>query len=159
LQEGVAILADDVKIRRARTDDVSAILALEALFPSDRLSARSVRQLLRSHSAVVLVAELDHKPVGNLILLIPRRWRAARIYSIVVAPEARGHGLARALVGAAEACAREAGKHLIKLEVRADNGAARALYTTLGYRCIAPKPSYYDDGADGECWAKSLQSV
>lgn len=144
-------------IRLARTDDAPAILALEAQFPGDRLSPQSVRRLLRSASARVWVAEHGGEVLGNLVLLVPQRTRHARIYSVVVAPQARGRGLAAALLAAAETEARALGRLRMTLEVRADNEAARALYTRCGYRCVARRPGYYDDGADGEAWHKSLQ--
>jgi [ribosomal protein S18]-alanine N-acetyltransferase len=84
----------DLRIRPARPDDAGAILQLETLFPGDRMSARTVRRFLTVPSAHVWVAEQAGVVVGNLIWLSRRGSRAARIYSLVVAPAARGFGLA-----------------------------------------------------------------
>jgi ribosomal protein S18 acetylase RimI-like enzyme len=136
-------------VRPARHADDAAILTLEELFPSDRMSLRSVRHFLKSPSARTWVAELDGAVVGNLILLTRRNSCVARIYSVVVAPQARGRRFAERLVRAAEAEAQRLGLQQIKLEVRADNAAARGLYAKLGFVEARALPGYYEDGADG----------
>lgn len=50
-----------------------------------------------------------------------------------VAPWARGHGLARALISEAERYAKEAGLSLLRLSVRSNLAAAIALYESFGY--------------------------
>lgn len=132
------------------------MLALEAQFPGDRMSARAVRDILRSASARVFVAERDGVFLGNLILLLPRRQRSARIYSVVVAPQARGQRIGEQLVLCAEKAARSEGRQFMKLEVRNDNVAAQALYRRLGYSADKALPQYYDDGADGVRLRKAL---
>ena len=144
-------------IRPGQPSDAAAILALEALFPGDRMSARSVRRFLRVPTAQVLVAEGDDGSVlGNLIWLRRRGSRRARIYSVVVAPQARGLGLGRRLVETMQRQALAAGCDTATLEVRADNAAARALYAALGYREDAALPGYYEDGGDGLRLARGL---
>lgn len=137
------------RVRPGHHRDDAAILTLEELFPGDRMSMRSVRHFLKSPSARTWVAELEGAVVGNLILLTRRNSRVARIYSVVVAPPARGRRFAERLIRAAEAEARALGLKQIKLEVRADNAAARALYAKLGYVEDEVLPGYYEDGADG----------
>lgn len=143
-------------IRKARIDDAAAILRLEDQFPTDRMSLRSVRRFLRVPSAQVWVAEREGAVVGALIWLSRSNSRAARIYSVVIAPEARGLGLAQQLVTAMETEARAFGRETATLEVRADNAAARALYAKLGYELRAELPGYYEDGADGLRLEKKL---
>ncbi|MBL6749813.1 MAG: GNAT family N-acetyltransferase [Nevskia sp.] len=144
------------RVRRAVHADDGAILTLEELFPGDRISMRSLRAFLKSGHAPVWVAELDGAVVGSLIMLTRRDSRAARIYSVVVAPQARGRRLGERLVRAAEAQARRMGLAAMSLEVRADNAAARALYAKLGYRPVRELPGYYEDGADGLRLRKAL---
>jgi ribosomal protein S18 acetylase RimI-like enzyme len=81
------------------------------------------------------------------VLLTRRNSRVARIYSVVVHPQARGAGLGRALVLGAESAARRRGCDTVSLEVRENGRAARALYRKLGYRERARLPAYYEDGA------------
>ncbi|MGH8446974.1 MAG: GNAT family N-acetyltransferase, partial [Solimonas sp.] len=104
------------------------------------------------------VAEFDEPRavIGALITLTRANSTVARIYSVVVAPSARGLGLGRRLVGQAERGARRHGCTTISLEVRADNRAARALYAGLGYAEQARLPRYYDDGGDGLRLRKAL---
>lgn len=148
-----------MRIRRARVPDLSAIVAQEALFPSDRMSRASARRFLASPRASVLIAESpDQNVLGNLILLKRADSRKARIYSVVVAPEARGRGIGAQLVAAAERVARSSGREAISLEVRADNAAARAMYEKLGYVVERELPDYYDDGAEGLRLIKRLRS-
>jgi len=142
-------MAGAARLRRARPDDAAALLALEQHFPGDRMSARAVRHLLRSPSAALWVAERGGAVLGALVLLTRRNSRIARIYSVVVSPAARGEGLGRRLVGAAERHAAAMRKIRMALEVRADNRAARDLYRGLGYQEIAALPAYYEDGAAG----------
>ncbi len=136
-------------VRAARPSDGSAILTLEELFPSDRMSMRSVRRFLHAANARTWIAELDGAVVGNLILLMRKGSQVARIYSVVVAPQARGRRFGERLVQAAEAEAAHLSLQAISLEVRADNHAARALYAKLGYSEAASLPGYYEDGGDG----------
>lgn len=137
------------RIRPARREDVDALLALEALFPSDRLSRRSLRGFIDNPRAVFLVVEIAGRVAGNLLLLTRRGSLAARIYSVVVDPAARGLGFGERLVRAAEDAARARGCSAVRLEVRADNAAARKLYRRLGYAIERALPGYYDDGATG----------
>ena len=137
------------RIRPATRADLDGLLALENLFPSDRLSRAAWRRFLRVDTARVWVAVQGAEVVGNLILLLRQGADSGRIYSVVVAPAARGQGLGDRLVATAERAARAAGRHRLRLEVRQDNAAARALYARRGYREIAQMAGYYDDGADG----------
>ncbi len=136
-----------MRIRAARADDAAGILALEASFPTDRMSARSVRRFIGLQA--VLVAVSGRTVVGALVLLLRRNSRWARIYSVAVDPLWRGRGIGRRLVVGAAAHARAAGCLGVGLEVRADNAAARALYAALGYHEVAHLPGYYEDGAPG----------
>ena len=122
---------------------------MEAHFPSDRMSARSVRNFLRAPTAHVWVLEAAGELVGSLVLLTRKRMQSARIYSVIVLPRMRGQGLAAKLVAAAESHTRKLGLDAVTLEVREDNSAARALYRKLGYVEERPLPAFYDDGSDG----------
>lgn len=145
-----------VHIRRAHSEDATAIDALEAHFTSDRIPPRSVRRFLRVPTAHSWVAERDGAVVGYLIWLSRANARRGRIYTIAVDPAARGLGLATRLLEAAEEQARCSGLAAMSLEVAVENGAARALYAKLGYAEIEPLPEYYEDGGDGLRLLKAL---
>ncbi|SDG50123.1 GNAT family N-acetyltransferase [Roseospirillum parvum] len=136
--------------RPARPADLAALLALEsASFAGDRLSRRALRHHLHTPRNRLLVIDRHGQPAAYALLLMPRRWRHARLYSLAVDARARGQGLGRALLAALEAEARAAGYLGVQLEVRADNAAARALYAGAGYRPLTSLPAYYADGAEG----------
>jgi len=139
----------ELHIRLADHGDLDALIGLEGLFPSDRMSRSSFRRLIAVPSARVLVAEADGAMLGNLVLLCPARWHRARIYSVIVAPSARGRGVARALVSEAERVTAGLGRRTVFLEVRIDNAPAIGLYRAMGYVECATLPGYYDDCADG----------
>jgi ribosomal-protein-alanine N-acetyltransferase len=145
------------RIRRARPSDAAHIRALEAHFPSDRMSARSIRRFLCAPSVAVLIAQIGARVVGNLVLLLRKGSRNARVYSVIVDPAARGLGVGRALVARAESVARGGGRDQVTLEVRADNAAARRLYAGMGYAEVARLRGFYEDGADGLRLAKLLK--
>lgn len=138
-----------VRIRPATRDDLAGLVALEANFPTDRLSRASMRRFLSSPSAKVWVAMQAGAVVGNLILLLRRDADFGRVYSVVVDPAARGQGLGDRLVATAEKSARALGRRRLRLEVRQDNTPARALYAKRGYEEVAALAAYYEDGADG----------
>ncbi len=75
-----------------------------------------------------------HGQVAGLALARRRSPRLARLTDLYVRPEARGHGLAEALVR--EVVARLAGEGVeaLDLEVSASNGAARSVYGRWGFR-------------------------
>lgn len=149
-------------MRVATAADAPAIHALEAIFPSDRMSLRGIRRLLRAASAAVwlIPPAPGLQPAvaarGALVMLTRRNSRCARIYSLAVHPQARGRGLAQALVGAAEREARRRGCTVMGLEVGTGNAPARSLYARLGYREQRRLPAYYEDGSDGLRLVKQL---
>lgn len=147
----------EVRVRVAKSGDAVAMLALEALFPSDRMSARSIRRFIAAPSARVFVALRGAEIIGNLVLLLRANSCTARIYSVIVSPQARGLGIGNRLVEAAERAAKREGRGAVTLEVRADNAAARALYAKRGYVEERRLPAYYDDGADGLRLARALR--
>jgi ribosomal protein S18 acetylase RimI-like enzyme len=144
-----AVTYSILDIRRACLDDARGIEALESLFTTDLISLRSIRRFLRVPTASVWVATLDGLVVGNLISLTRRGSDRARIYSVVVAPAARGQRVAERMIRAAEAEAAAAGLRRMTLEVAVDNVPAQALYAKLGYQQIAELEAYYEDGGDG----------
>jgi ribosomal-protein-alanine N-acetyltransferase len=135
--------------RAARAADLPDLLALEARFPGDRLSARQFRHHLDNPRARLRVLPGAGSLLGYHLVLTRAGSRWGRLYSLVVDPAARGRGLGRILLTDAEAQARRAGCRGLRLEVRQDNAAANALYAAAGYRRVAALPDYYEDGGDG----------
>jgi ribosomal-protein-alanine acetyltransferase len=146
-----------LRIRRAGVADLPALVALEnRVFSADRLSARQWRRHLRSDSPGMLVAERDGAVLGAAVVFFHASHRIARLYSIAVAPEARGTGIGEALLAAAERLARRRGARAMRLEVRTDNAQAQRLYERRGYRRIGIRRRYYEDGADALRYEKAI---
>lgn len=136
-----------ITIRRARPGDLTAVDAVEAAsFSADRFARRNLARLLKAPSAEVRLAEANGAPLGYVLLLFRRGAGAARLYSLATSPEARGRGVARALVRAAAQCAIERGADRLRLEVRRSNAAAIRLYEGAGFRLRKILPDYYADG-------------
>jgi ribosomal protein S18 acetylase RimI-like enzyme len=136
-------------IRPAVVEDLDALLELEnRCFDYDRLSRRSLRRFLTTDTASCLVAEQAGRAIGYALVLFHGRTALARLYSMAVAPERRGHGLGRALLRAAEAAALDGGTAVMRLEVSPDNAAAVALYRSVGYVDFGVYHAYYEDDSD-----------
>ncbi|MER7839221.1 GNAT family N-acetyltransferase [Streptomyces sp. NPDC096040] len=84
-----------------------------------------------------LVAELDRRIVGYIRLgfghKIASNAHVRQIQGLAVAEEARGHGVARALLRAVMEEARRRGARRIRLGVLAHNAPARRLYESEGF--------------------------
>lgn len=146
-------------LRPASSRDITGLLALENdVFATDRISARSFRDFLRSESAHILLAEMDGRIRGYAIVLFRRNTSVARIYSIAVSTEARGCRIGERLMLALENMARERDALFMRLEVRPDNDAALTLYRRLGYRAFGRILDYYGDHSDAIRFEKSLLS-
>ena len=148
-----------VVVRRGQPSDVDGLLALEAAFPTDRLSRASLRHLLTRAHADVWVAEAEGRAIGDAVVLYRRGYDTARLYSLVVADDHRGRGIGAALLAAAEEGASQHGSVGLRLEVRADNVAARRLYERSGYVSGGSEKGYYGDGGDALRMRKRLRGT
>lgn len=134
-------------IRPATEADIGALTALETSFPEeDRFDRRTWRRLLAGHASVLVCDTPRDGLLAAAVMLYRKGASVARLYSLTVAPEARGKGIARTLLAACEADAAERGALAVRLEVRASNSSATRLYEAGGYRVIATLESYYPDG-------------
>ena len=146
-------------IRPATAADIDALVALEASFPEvDRFDRRTWRRLLSGHASVLVSGTPKDSLLAAAVMLYRKGAGVARLYSITVAPEARGKGLARALMAACEADATGRGARAVRLEVRSTNSSAIRLYEAGGYRVIATLESYYPDGEAALRMEKSLDA-
>ncbi|MBK1701978.1 peptidase C39 family protein [Thiococcus pfennigii] len=145
------------QIRPAVVADLDALVALEqACFASDRISRRQFRYMLSRARAKTLVAEDAGQILGYVMLLFSKATAVARLYSIAVGAAARGRGVGRALVGAAEQAAWQAERPFVRLEIRVDNQASRALFEGLGYHQFGVLSDYYEDHMEAVRYEKML---
>ena len=93
------------------------------------------------------VARLDGRPVGcgGLVRLDAAEGEIKRVWT---APDARGLGVARRIVAAIEATAREAGLTSLKLDTNRALKEAHALYRQLGY----VETARYNDNPYADHW-------
>jgi len=125
--------AQGVTLRPARPGDLDTLVALEAgAFPGDRLSRRSFQRLLKRGHALFRIAEQEGRVLGYGLVLLRGQSLLARLYSLAVAEEARGQGVARLLIAALEEAARDEDRAYLRLEVRRDNEAGIELYRAAG---------------------------
>ena len=144
-------------IRPAVLADLDALECLEqAVFATDRLSRRSFRRFITRPSDALMVAEAGGRILGYVLLLFRARTALARLYSVAVDPAAARRGIGRLLLTAAEEEASGRDCVFLRLEVRADNAAAIALYAAAGYRQFGRYVGYYEDRMDALRFEKRL---
>jgi len=145
-----------IEVREARSGEraeagrVTAEAYREFVRPGDddweRYLARIADVDGRADRTTVLVAVEDGRVLGSLTLELEGRVRdeddeefrplepgEAHIRMLGVDPAARGRGVARAMMSAAERGARDAGKTILTLNTTRRMTAARAMYERLGY--------------------------
>ena len=139
----------DLHLRPATEADLDEIWAIEAaVFGRDAWSRDLMRdELTGEHRVYLALTGGDGAVVGYAGLLA--LGAEGDVQTIAVAPALRGQGQGRRLMNAIldEAAAR--GVRTVFLEVRADNPAARGLYSSLGFAEIGVRPRYYQpEGVD-----------
>lgn len=151
-------LPPQAALRRGRMTDLDPLIALErAYFTSDhQISRRGFRHFIDSPKSTLIVAELDRKLAGCVLVNYRGGSRLARLYTIAVGREFQRRGIARRLLSAAEQDAIRRGCRVMRLEVRADDTGAVTLYESSGYRRFARRPRYYDGRIDALRFDKIL---
>ena len=138
--------AERATIRMASISDLDELVRLEEAFADeDRFSKRTWRRLLDGNT-VAHVAILGGTVVGAAVLLFRAGSRIGRLYTLSVAPDLRGKGIAKQLLVAGETVAVEKGCDRLRLEARESNQHAILLYERNGYRVVARDAGYYPNG-------------
>ena len=146
-----------IALRTATIDDLDAVMALEtASFGLTAWARETMAAEMASEWGRYVVAVDEADAVVGYVGL-----RAVGvegdIQTIAVAEAARGAGLGRRLLAEAQQDARARGVQELFLEVRDDNGPARALYASEGFVEIGVRPGYYQpEGVDAIAMRKEL---
>ena len=142
-------------VRQAGPEDAALVAPLFDLYrqfyeqPSDpALALAFIRARLERQESVVFLAERDGRPVGFVQLYPVFSSTAARprrlwlLNDLYVAAEARGGGVARALMQRARRLAEETDAVGLELATAHSNHAAQRLYESLGWRRDEKFPRY-----------------
>lgn len=113
----------------------------------------TVKPAIAAGHRLLLVARQGGRLVGTVQLgtdTPPNQPHRAEVSKLLVHPDCRRRGIARALMAALEAEARIRGRTLITLDTRTGD-AAEPLYAALGYRMVGVIPGYCRDPFDPAC--------
>lgn len=134
-------------VRRAEAADLDALAALFDAYrrfyeqPADVPRARRflAERLANGESVVFVALRADGAGLAGFCQLYPTFCSVAAaptrvLYDLFVAPEARGQGVAQALMQAAEDDARRAGCVRLDLSTAHTNRRAQALYESRGWQ-------------------------
>jgi ribosomal protein S18 acetylase RimI-like enzyme len=105
---------------------------------------RAVLPALAAGERRLLAARVGGRILGTVQLAFapqPNQPHRADVTKLLVHPDSRRQGLARALMTRIEAIARESGRSLITLDTR-EGDAAEALYRSLGYVLLGIVPRF-----------------
>jgi GNAT superfamily N-acetyltransferase len=127
-------LLADIRLRAlADAPDAFSTTHAEASRQSADEWAELARRRSEGNRDVAFFAYLGDLPVGMVAGFVDDPSHAVDLISLWVAPEARRHGAARALIQAVVDWARAAGHHELQLWVTETNDGARALYEASGF--------------------------
>lgn len=133
-------------IRPLMMDDLDAVMRLEPiLFPYSPWTREGYEEELSNHAYNHYYAiESDQQFVGYGGVF--RLYENAEILTLGIDPEFQKQGYGRMLLQylleSVSMCDQ------ISLEVKADNKSAIALYESLGFKQVAIRKNYYQDGSD-----------
>lgn len=105
---------------------------------------RKVQAEVADGGTRMFVARQPGRLVGCVLLQLaakPNQRHRADVAKLLVHPSARRQGLGRALMQAAEACARRERRTLLNLDTRTGD-ASEALYRSLGFELMGIAPGY-----------------
>lgn len=115
-----------------------------------------LKYLLLKAKSIVLVAEIEGKIIGSIIILLRKHILNARIYSLNVHPEYRRMGIASSLMDFASDLLEKKGFEFISLEAGITNTAALNLYRSKGFYVDKKLSNYYTNGDDALHFIRKL---
>ncbi len=143
-------LAPEARIRKMTLADLPAVMAIEHQAFSNPWSTEMVRKELTQDWSTVLLCE-ESSPAGWQIRAFAIFWLVAdevHILNVATDGAVRRRGFGRKVMDAVLATGKTQKCGLATLEVRRSNLAAQSLYTSLGFRPVGMRPSYYQDNRE-----------
>ena len=125
----------------AEPADAAALAALSAAALAPGWPAADFAASCADPNRAVLKAMDGAALLGYIVLQFAAD--EAEILSIAVAKEMRRRGAGSAIMRAAASTCRERGISAVFLEVAEDNGAARGLYESCGFKLAGKRKDYY----------------
>jgi len=148
------------EIESAEARTVEELLRIEReCFTAEAYSREHILNLLKSPSAIALLAKVDGDVAGFIIGLVERRHtvKIGHVVTIDVAVRYRQMGVGLMLLKEIENAFLKKNVEVVYLEVRADNQAARRLYSKQGYEETMQLNDYYSVGVHGLRLVKNLK--
>jgi ribosomal protein S18 acetylase RimI-like enzyme len=147
--DGLAIEKRLGELSRVLADSVADGAAISFMAPmpyedAARFWSGDVQREVAAERRVLFGAERDGEIVGTVQLLTampPNQPHRCEIAKMIVHPQARRLGIARALMNAALGRARELGKTLVTLDTRTGD-AAEPLYASVGFEVAGVIPDF-----------------
>ena len=135
-----------MEIRRSLPKDAPEIARAEALIFPDPWSEEDITALISTEGAMCYTATADGALIAYLIgrQISPE----GEIYRIATLPSYRRRGVAYRLLDYAVRCEEALGLENLFLEVREKNAAARALYSSYGFKQMGIRKNYYKNPTD-----------
>ena len=154
----------EIDIRPATPDDISVLMGIlegSGLFGPDDLPGMEdhIRGDFEGTGGIWLIAGHRGRAVGAAMHAADGLGTEVRnLLFLGVLEEARGRGVATALISRVEQASVEAGVRLVLIETSSDaaQAPARSLYAGLGYRIDGRIRGYYAPGEDKIVFRKTL---
>jgi len=138
-------------IRPMTSDDMPEVMELERIAFTHPWSPELLRRELSHDWSTILLVEEELSPGVLRLLGFAIFWVVhdeLHILNVATDPRQRRRGVARAVMNATLERGRQRRCVLATLEVRRGNGAALALYQSLGFRAVGVRPNYYVDESE-----------
>jgi putative acetyltransferase len=130
--------APDVMALLQRGEEHSA-----ELYPAESNHHLALDALRAPHLRFYVARDAGGRAIGTGAIALHGSW--AEIKCMWVEPAARGRGIAAALLGVLQSCARNAGVRFLCLETGKDSHAALGLYARAGFTRCDPFADYRPD--------------
>lgn len=145
-------------VRAAVVSDFPTLLQIDqASFPPGiAYDSNELSYFMQRDGAQTLVAEIDKRIAGFILMEILKRKKAATMITLDVREEYRRRGCASALLAASEDILRKRSIQRYELQVDVANSPAIGFYNKHGFTPICTLKNYYSNGNDAYLMVKRL---
>lgn len=149
----------NVEVEPATTKTIEELLRIEReCFTVEAYTREYILHLLKSPNTITFLARIDSDVAGFVIGMVEGRGtvKIGHIVTIDIAVKYRRKGIGLTLLKEIERAFIERNIGVAYLEVRADNRAARELYSKRGYKETKELENYYSSGVNALRLVKDL---